>query len=110
MATFTNTEKASLIEILEIDPVDLDDRLTYRETSITAEMKLKALAWIEVYETGNVSTNTTRIIGLAKNFGANINPAELRQLIAKKLALQVCCVDLVGSAMAAGGQSRLIRG
>ena len=110
MATFTNTEKASLIEILEIDPVDLDDRLTYRETSITAEMKTKALAWIAIYNTGDVSTDVTKIIGLPKNFGANINPAELRQLIAKKLGLLVCCVDLIGSATAMGGQARLMRG
>jgi hypothetical protein len=104
MATFTDEQKANLVDILEIDIITLDERLTYRADNITEAIKTKALAWVTVYTTGTVSTDTTRILGLEANFGADIDPNRLRALIKRKLAVHLFCTDLINA-----GGSRVVR-
>lgn len=104
MATFDATQIAKLVKILRIDAITLAERLSVYANSISTEMKTEAVALITEYETGTTARNITRINPNLKNFGAEINPSDLRSLIKGELAQLLFCTDLIGNG------ARLMRG
>ncbi len=106
MATFDATQIAKLVRILQIDAVTLTDRLDFYASSISNEMKTEVESLIAEYEAGTVSRNVTKIHPNLKNFGAEINPSNLRSMIKGEIANYLFCTDLLG----ANSGARLMRG
>lgn len=96
MATFSESEKTSLIGILDIDALELDARLDYYASNITDSMKTRALALITEWNTGDTARDAVKIHPNLRNFGSEINPSETRRMIQKELARLVFCSDIVG--------------
>jgi hypothetical protein len=96
MATFDSTQKAKLVKILRVNPILLADRLDYYASSISDEMKAEVVDLIAEWEAGTTARNITRIRANVKNFGAEINPDELRSLIQGDISELLFCTDLVG--------------
>jgi hypothetical protein len=107
MAVFTATQKAKLVKILDVDPILLGDRLDYYASNISDEMKTEVEDLLDEWDTGTVARNITRIRANMANFGAEINPSDLRALIQKELGRLTFCTDLIGGA---GNQFAIYRG
>ena len=109
MATFDDTQQAKLIKILRIDAITLSGHLIYVAEQITDEMKTEVVAAIAEWGTGTISRNTTRIKAMEANFGAEINPNDVRKIIQNEIADYLFCNDLINHGNG-NGQVRLMRG
>jgi hypothetical protein len=99
MATFTEEEVTDFCEILETNSDYLRGHLDYHAALITDSDKTKVLAYVTTWQTGSNSTDTTRIQAMDANFGANINPEDLRNILRKRIAALLHCKHLVGDGM-----------
>lgn len=95
MATFDAAQRADLIPILRINPDVLGNHLDIYAASISEAMKTKVVALIAEWQAGTVARNITRIKANDKNFGAEINPNELRGIIQGEIAELLFCTDLI---------------
>lgn len=80
---FTATEKGTLAEILGIMPETLDDHLDMVESALTTEVEDLIQADIVVWNT--YRNNFVRIHPKEKNFGAEVNPADVRATIRMRI-------------------------
>jgi hypothetical protein len=88
MATgFSENEQLRICRVMGVSNLELASTLTFYDTQITAEVESQVRELLDEWDTNNVSRKTTQIKAMEANFGAEINPGELRSLIKKELAV-----------------------
>lgn len=103
MATFTEAQVSDLAELLNSNSDEVGDHLEYYADIITESDKTKVLDHIASWQAA--STNFTSIHPNVRNFGARINPGDLKGFYARTIA------NLLHFSYAgAGDQTTLARG
>jgi hypothetical protein len=84
---FTENELLRIARMSGITYVELYEHITFASSVyITAEVETQAREILDEYESNNVNRKTTRIKAMESNFGAEINPSELRNLLKREMA------------------------
>ena len=81
---FTETEKGTLAEILGIMPLTLSDHLDMVISELTTEVE--DLIQADIVTWNLYRNDFTRIHPREKNFGAEVNPADVRATIRARVA------------------------
>lgn len=86
--TITEAEELQIAKYLDKTYSEVHEKLTYLNTlnGVTAALETKIRAELTRWTDNNLDTDFTRVEGNLKNFGANINPDDLRASIRKALA------------------------
>lgn len=98
---FTAEQKISICKILGVNGMDLDVRLSYYATYITAAVETAVIAEIARWTAG-AGTDFVAVEPKEKNFGARIDPELEKTDIRKNLGLMLYCSDLIGSSNGGG--------
>ncbi len=100
----SDTDKATVCQILGVVPSDLDYQLTLLSTSFTATIQTAVEDQIALWD-GGAATNYTDIEPKEANFGARIKAGSARQAIRERIAVLLERPDWASG----GATARLVR-
>lgn len=103
--TFTDDEKATLIGILGLDIVSLDEQLTYVDDKITTAMDTRIKADIALWKSRE-NDEDVHVHARERNFGAEIKPGTIEAKIRDRVARML----FIDPATLGTSSTRLVRG
>lgn len=110
--TLTEAEKLDIVKVLTtpgrvVTYGEVNDQISYLgEELITAAVETDIRALLTEWTTDGVNRDTTRIHPNTRNFGAEINPDQLKNLIRVEMASLLAMTDLQFSGQYWGRSAR----